>query len=130
MFSDPTVKFIFSKTSGNDFIVNQYWPSNTRLLKKYVTDTTLSDEQLKLYTGIYYCPELDCKYGIALKDHHLILTNNKYNDARLTLAGPDHFLSGSWWMNHLVVIRNTKKQITGFEVNSGRIMHLRFDKIE
>ena len=130
MFSDPTVKFIFSKTSGNDFIVNQYWPSNTRLLKKYLTDTTLSDEQLKLYTGIYYCPELDCKYGIALKDHHLILTNNKYNDAKLTLAGPDHLLSDSWWMDHLVVIRNPKKQVTGFEVNSGRIMHLRFDKIE
>jgi len=30
----------------------------------------------------------------------------------------------------LLIIRNSKKEITGFEVNSGRIMHLRFNKVE
>ena len=33
-------------------------------------------------------------------------------------------------MDHLMMIRDNKNNITGFEVNSGRIMHLRFNKIE
>jgi hypothetical protein len=33
-------------------------------------------------------------------------------------------------MDHLKVLRNHKNKIEGFEVNSGRIMHLLFKKIE
>ena len=72
---------------------------------------------LKTYTGTYYCPELDCKYGIILKDHHLILTNDKYNDAKVTLIGTDHLTNDYWWMNHLMILRDDKNNITGFEVN-------------
>ncbi|MEP7323056.1 MAG: serine hydrolase domain-containing protein [Saprospiraceae bacterium] len=127
--ANPEVKFVFSKISGQQ-IANEYWPDNNRMLKKYISDTSSSDDKLREYSGIYYCPELDCKYGIILKDHHLILTNNKYNDIPLTLSGSDHLFSDYWWISHFKLIRNTKKEIDGFEVNSGRIMHLRFNKIE
>ena len=130
MFNDPTVKFVFNEAPGNGVTVNEYWPDNKRSLVKYVMDTGQADKQLQAYTGTYYCPELDCKYGIELKDHRLMLTNDKYNDTKLTLAGPDHLLSDFWWMDHLVVVRNDKNAITGFEVNSGRVMHLKFNKIE
>ena len=130
MFTNPEVKFVFSVTSAKDTTVNEFWPGNNRSLSKYFADTAQTDQQLQMYTGTYYCPELDCKYGIAIKDHHLVLTNNKYNDTRLTLVGTDHLLSDFWWMDHLVVLRNNKKDVTGFEVHSGRIMHLRFNKIE
>jgi hypothetical protein len=93
-------------------------------------DTSLTDEVLKKYTGVYFCPELDCKYGIILKDHNLILTNAKYNDTKLTLVGTEHLTNDYWWMNNLLMLWDDKKNITGFEVNSGRIMHLRFNKIE
>ena len=129
MFADSTVKFVFNTSNGNT-TVHQYWPDNERLLTKYISDTTQTDAQLQVYTGTYYCPELDCKYGIAIKDHHLVLTNNKYDDAKLTLAGADHLFSDYWWMNHLLITRNNKKEITGFEVNSGRVMHVRFNKID
>src|SRR5262249_42103112 len=112
-----------------DTIVKQYWPENKRLLMKYTEDSTQTDKQLQAYTGEYFCPELDCKYGIVLKDHHLVMTNDKYNDAKLTLAGADHLFCEYWWMNHLMIIRNSKKEVAGFEVNDGRIMHLRFNKI-
>jgi CubicO group peptidase (beta-lactamase class C family) len=130
MFTNPEVKFAFSVTTAKDTTVNEYWPGNNRSLSKYFTDTTQTDQQLQMYTGTYYCPELDCKYGIAIKDHHLVLTNDKYNDTRLTLVGTDHLTSNFWWMDHLVVLRNSKEDVTGFEVHSGRIMHLRFNKIE
>jgi len=130
MFVNPDVKFVFGIGHSRDTIVSEYWPGNNRVLFKYIADTTQPDKQLQAYTGVYYCPELDCKYGIALKDHRLVLINNKYNDTKLTLIGTDHLLSDFWWMNHLVLIRNNRKEITGFEVNSGRIMHLQFNKIE
>jgi hypothetical protein len=128
-YMNPEVKFVFSNRSGKN-IVNEYWPDNNRLLVKYVSDTSSSDQRLQEYTGIYYCPELDCKYGIELKNHRLVLTNTKYNDAPLTLSGFDHLFSDFWWMSHLKLIRNNNHEIKGFEVNSGRIMHLLFNKME
>jgi hypothetical protein len=129
IFNNPEVKFLFSVTPQGTATVTQHWSGNTRSFAPYKSET-LTDKQLKEYTGIYYSPELDTKYGIELKDNQLVLTNSKYNDAKLTLAGPDHLLSNLWWMNHLLVKRNSKKEIIGFEVNSGRIMHLQFDKIQ
>jgi hypothetical protein len=98
-------------------------------IKKYIKDTVQTDAVLQSYTGTYYCAELDCKYGIVLKDHHLVLTNAKYDDAKLTLVNRDHLTNDNWWINHLMMVRNNKHIITGFEVNSGRIMHLKFAKM-
>lgn len=125
----PAIKFIFG-IKGKDTTVDLITPDQVYHLQKYINDTLQTDEVLKTYTGSYYCPELDCRYGIVLKDHHLFLTNSKYNDAKLTLIGKDHLTDDNWWINHLMMLRNSKNNITGFEVNSGRIMHLRFNKIE
>lgn len=127
---NPDVKFLFHIKPDGTTALTQYFSGNIRSLEKYITDTTLTGNRLREYAGIYYCPELDTKYGIAVKDHQLVLTNNKYNDTQLSLAGKDHLLSSFWWMNHLMVKRNNKNEIVGFDVNSGRIMHLRFNKIE
>jgi CubicO group peptidase (beta-lactamase class C family) len=128
MFVAPDIKFDFS-TNSKDTSIAITTPNELYRLKKY-TKQIPSDQTLQEYTGIYYCPELDCKYGIAVKDHHLVLTNNKYNDTPLTLAGTDHLMNDFWWMNHLMVRRDQSKKIIGFEVNSGRVMHLKFDKIQ
>jgi len=125
----PEIKFIFG-IKGKDTTVDLITPDQLFHLKKYIKDTSQTNEFLKKYTGIYYCPELNCKYGIDLKDHHLILTNSKYNDAKLTLIGKDHLMNDNWWINHLMMKRDSKNNIIGFEVNSGRIMHLKFNKIE
>jgi CubicO group peptidase (beta-lactamase class C family) len=125
----PEIKFIFG-IKGKDTTVDLITPDQLFHLKKYIKDTSQTNEFLKKYTGVYYCPELDCKYGIDLKDHHLILTNSKYNDAKLTLIGEDHLMNDNWWINHLMMKRDSKNNIIGFEVNSGRIMHLKFIKIE
>jgi CubicO group peptidase (beta-lactamase class C family) len=131
LFADPGVKFLFSgHAAGDTTVFAAFSRDEKHLLTKYVADTSQPDQVLKAYTGNYFCPELDCKYGIVLKDHHLVLTNSKYSDARLNLVGNDHLVNDFWWMNHLMIIRNSKKEIIGFEVNSGRIQHLRFNKIE
>jgi len=130
LFSDPGVKFLFNGNARDTTVFAAFSPDEKHFLKKYIADTSQPDQLLMTYTGNYYCPELDCKYVIVLKDHRLVLTNNKYPDTRLTLVGSDHLVNDFWWMNHLLIIRDSKKEITGFEVNSGRIMHLRFNKVE
>ena len=115
---------------GRDTTVDITTPDQFYHLKKYRKDTSQTDALLKKYTGIYYCPELDCRYRIVLKDHHLLLTNAKYNDTKLTLVGTEHLINDYWWINHLLILRDSKKNISGFEVNSGRIQHLKFNKIE
>jgi CubicO group peptidase (beta-lactamase class C family) len=129
-FSDPNAKLEFRIAPGDTTAFLILPNREKHLLTKYTPRGAPPDEFLKAYAGSYYCPELECRYEIVLKDHQLVLTNNKYPDAPLTLIGTDHMTNDNWWMNHLVVLRDTKKQITGFEVNSGRVMHLRFNKIE
>lgn len=124
----PEIKFVFGTSPKKGVLVNQYWPHNNRLLVKYYADSTLTNKQLQSYAGVYYCPELDCRYTIVVKDHELVMTSNKYNDSKLKLAGKDHLFTDYWWMGHLQMISDSNK-IVGFEVNDGRIMHLRFNKI-
>lgn len=125
----PEIKFAFSM-KATDTIVDVVTPDRSYHLIKYTRDTSQTDNVLQAYTGIYYSPELDCKYGIELKDHRLMLTNVKYNDTRLNLVNKDHLTSDFWWINHLHMLRDNGGKIIGFEINSGRIMHLRFNKIE
>lgn len=126
----PDVKFLFNTISPGDTLIKQWWPDGKRSLLKYVSSANYTEKQLQTYTGTYYCPELDCKYGIMLKGRDLILTNNKYEDTKLRLIGKDHLRSDFWWMGHLKILRDNKNQIKGFEVNDGRVMHLQFNKIE
>jgi len=85
---------------------------------------------LQSWAGVYFCPELDCKYAIVVKDHALTMTSNKYEDSKIKLVGKDDLFTDYWWMRHLKVIRDNTGKISGFEVNDGRIMHLRFNKVD
>ena len=52
-------------------------------------------------------------------------------DTELTLLGKNDLVSNySDEMGHLLILRNNKNQVTGFDVNIERVMHLRFNKIE
>jgi CubicO group peptidase (beta-lactamase class C family) len=128
LFTDTTLRFVFSGLATGHPVIEEYWPVGNHLrFEKYDT-AARTERQLTAYTGAYYCPELDCIYRIVLRDHHLFLTNAKYDDSPLTLYGDDHLLDEFWWMNHLHILRGAKGQITGFELNGNRTMHLKFVK--
>ena len=131
VFIAPQIKLrLYEKTKNQpavDFIDES---GQVHPMEKYKNDTTLTMQQLEVYAGIYECPELDCRYGIIAKDGQLYLTNNKYSDTKLTLLGEDHLKDDFWWMSHLLITRDAKTKITGFEVNDGRVMHLKFVKIK
>jgi len=128
VFADTTSWFRFSGAGTKRITIDEYWPAGNHLQFEKYDGSARTDRQLSAYVGTYYCPELDCNYRIGLKDHRLFLSNAKYSDSPLTLYGDDHLVDNFWWMNHLHITRNTKNQITGFELNGNRVMHLKFVK--
>ena len=128
MFYAPSIKLIFNQKANIPYVTLNISNDTFHLTKLPGKLVANDDKNMLEYTGTYYNRELDCTYNIILKDHQLYLTNSKYNDTRLTLFGPDHLLNDAWYMKHLVVMRNKSNKITGFEVNSWRVMHLKFVK--
>ncbi|MBX2924480.1 MAG: beta-lactamase family protein [Chitinophagaceae bacterium] len=125
----PEVQFAFKTAADKRISVLQTWPGNKRVLDIYTADTSFTDQQLQAYAGVYHCPELDVKYSIEVKNRALVLTHNKYSDSKLKLTGREHLFTDHWWMRHLKMITDKKKKIIGFEVNDGRVMYLRFNKL-
>lgn len=88
----------------------------------------LNDAQLTKYTGNYFSSELDTKYEIISKNGKLILTHRRYPDVNLDPISENQFSTSFWWMTNIIFNRNAKGEIVGFEVNEGRILHLKFQK--
>ena len=81
------------------------------------------------FAGKYYGEETEAFYHVIEKNGELVLTHRKHNDVPLKYIAPDQFTTPHWWMNHLRFIRDNKGKVTAFEVNSGRILHLRYDRV-
>ncbi|HZY36999.1 MAG TPA: serine hydrolase domain-containing protein [Mucilaginibacter sp.] len=128
----PNAKFTFHAGIDKEISADLTDPVLSKPIHfvKLVKGLQLPDEELQSYTGNYYCPELDCHYHIVLKDHQLWFTNILHPNAKITLMGKDDLLSGYGFFYHLKILRSPEKSITGFELNSGDMMHLRFNKIE
>jgi CubicO group peptidase (beta-lactamase class C family) len=129
MFYVPQIKLIFNQ-KGNIPNVSLNISNDTLHFTKIPNQLIADDKSMLEYTGTYNSTELECTYKIILKDHQLYLTSSKYNDEKLTLFGADHLINDTWYMKHLVVTRNKSNKITGFEVNSWRVMHSKFVKIK
>lgn len=81
------------------------------------------------FTGKYFGDETEAFYYIKEKNGELTLAHRKYPDVPLKNLAPDQFTSPHWWMTHIRFIRDKKGKIVAFEVNSGRLQHLRYDKV-
>jgi CubicO group peptidase (beta-lactamase class C family) len=99
-------------------------------MEKVTTPVDLNDQLLKAYTGTYYSAELDCHYTLTLKDHQLFIGNFRSGEGKVTLLGGDHLTTELSGMQHLKVKRDAKNKVSGFELNSGNLMHLVFNKMD
>ena len=86
----------------------------------------LSEEQLAQYAGIYYSVELDVRYEIAPRDGSLVLMRRKFSDRELTASGEDLFEAG----NRLQFTRDATGRVDGFDLSTGRVRNLRFEKVD
>jgi CubicO group peptidase (beta-lactamase class C family) len=82
------------------------------------------------FASRYYSAETEGFYTITYKDGKLSLEHRKYPTVALQYIAPDQFTTPHWWMNHIRFMRDSKGKVIAFEVNSGRILHLRFDRVK
>ncbi|RPE08097.1 class A beta-lactamase-related serine hydrolase [Chitinophaga lutea] len=129
LLQNPAIRYAFFTGSAGEqagaALVTPASPGAPIQFAKMKTTTM----PLQSFTGTYYCPELECSYGIAEKNGRLYLTSNKHNDALIRMMDDDHLITEHPMLDHLQIRRGAGKKITGFELNSRRIMHLVFNKI-
>lgn len=75
---------------------------------------------------MYYSPELEYSYTIALKGQKLILSGNKSEAPPVELLSKDVLLLGGVMIN---LKRNKENKITRLEFNNERVKNLIFNKI-
>jgi CubicO group peptidase (beta-lactamase class C family) len=87
-----------------------------------------SDEDIRIYTGRYFSPELEAFYTIALNnDGNLLLQHRRMDDLPLKPESKDEF-TATFPIPQLKFIRNEKGEVTGFEASSGRSTGIVFEK--
>jgi CubicO group peptidase (beta-lactamase class C family) len=82
--------------------------------------------QLAEYAGSYYSEELDTRYTVIVKDDKLVVRRRKFEDATLTPKSSDEFTVAN--VGTIKFLRDSQKRVAGFELNAGRVRHLRFAK--
>jgi CubicO group peptidase (beta-lactamase class C family) len=83
-------------------------------------------ETLASYAGSYYCPELDARYTLFVRDGKLFRRLRKAKDRELTPTVADAFSAGSIDM---VFLHDGRGDVSGFEIFTERIRYLRFDRV-
>ena len=92
--------------------------------------TAYTPETLKQFVGLYYNEETESYYSLTLKDDGLSLQHRKYNQVPVTPIAKDQFSTDHWWMSNIKFLRNKKGQVSGFEVNCDRILHMVYAKVK
>ena len=80
--------------------------------------------ELGQYAGRYYSQELDTSYTFAVREGKLVLQRKKFEDASLTSVGGDSFTDAD--LGTIKFTRDSRNAVTGFELNAGRVRHLKF----
>ena len=85
----------------------------------------LSERELAGYVGAYYSVELDVSYEIALNDGSLVVRRRKFDDREMNPAGDDLFNAGQRYQ----FTRDDRGRVDGFELTTGRVRNLRFERV-
>jgi CubicO group peptidase (beta-lactamase class C family) len=126
--ADATI--IFNSNAGNkadafQFTQGSFTANGVRLKEDDLSLTKLSD-----YTGVFYSPELETRYTIALDNDALVASHIRHDNIRLTLTSPDLLTSTTWFMQNIKFVRNENGEITGLRCSSGRVKNVWFEKVK
>ena len=123
---------------GGVLIVDEYSKASDSVMAYRIESTTQTTsfvrrpaEAQKItaeFAGKYFSPETEGFYYVTEKEGRLSLEHRKFPTVRLTNIAPDQFTAPHWWMSHIRFLRNKQGKIIAFEVNAGRIQHLRYDR--
>jgi CubicO group peptidase (beta-lactamase class C family) len=81
------------------------------------------------FTGDFYSPELNTSYTFVVESGKLIARHFRTGDVVLTASKADTFTGNKWYFGLVQIIRDANNQVTGCKVGNGRVMNLKFDKV-
>ena len=120
-FSNP----VNNKFSGMEVLI----PDQESIPAQRVDPFTPTADQLKTYTGIFYSNELDIKWNLSSHEGKLNLKIPRNPKEALNPLIRDYFSVVDGY-GTLVFFRDKQGTISGFTVNTGRVVNLKFMKIE
>ena|SRR5688572_6000476 len=124
--SDTSVKFYFPNHPSNNIYQSEY--GFKRKFEKYSLDSVLTDKEMLKYTGVYYNPELDFRVEIGRNDIGLFLKSFRHGESLIKPLTKDDFFNQTGG-TYFKFLRDSKSEIIGYEVSSGPLLHVRFDKL-
>ncbi len=86
--------------------------------------------RLEEYVGLYYSPELETSYTLAVEEDRLVARHIRHDPATLTPDSPDRFAGSEFYLNQVRFERDEQGEITGLRVSNGRVRHLLFERRE
>ncbi|MGK7311427.1 MAG: serine hydrolase domain-containing protein [Candidatus Longimicrobiales bacterium M2_2A_002] len=87
-------------------------------------------EELEVYAGRYFSPELETFYELAVEDGTLRIEHRRFDEpVELTPTERDAF-TGTFPVAQAEFIRNDAGEIVALEVSSGRTRGVRFERVE
>lgn len=122
------VKFRFS-VSAKDTIAQQSFTGYNRVLTKYIPDTSFVSNNVAIYSGTYFSPELESRVEVIFNNGGLFLKFPKSGEQKLQVLDRYNMLLENAGL-HLKFFTDGRKRTTAFELNSSRMMHVRFDKVK
>ena len=85
-----------------------------------------SVDVLTPFVGTYYSPELDVTYDFAIREGALRVTAGAGIDTTIRSARGDTLRAG----NLTFRFQRSGAEVTGFELDAGRVVHVRFERTE
>jgi len=126
----PAVRYEFgTDPGGKAAILNLHSPVLSQpIIMGQISKVIPSPSEMADYAGTYYSDELDCTFKIFEKDKQLWMSYKRDKDVPITLLGYDHLFTDYEFLHHVLIHRNLKFKITGFELINGDTAGLLFKK--
>ena len=100
--------------------------SSGRLEGPRLETVELGTAELRSYMGLYYSPEIETLYRLAVDDGRLVARHKRHGDLLLESAGPDLFTGPRWFFRKVEFTRTEEGEVDGFRLTGGRVRDLRF----
>lgn len=106
-------------------------PSEIRLLQgtilsrgKKIVKYVPSDKELAEIAGNYWSPELETQYSFSIKNNRLTGYQTRHGEFTTECIAKDTFVSGSGFIDKIIIARDRRGKITGMKVSNSRVRDL------
>jgi CubicO group peptidase (beta-lactamase class C family) len=123
-----SVRVTFSDKAGTHYETMTVAVTNEpTVVGKWMEPFSPTEDMLREYAGSYYSGELDTRYDLVIKSGALSVRDRRGEDIPAVAQKKDLFLAGGFMKIQLQ--RDGNGGITGFTVSTGRVLNLKFAKL-